>query len=68
LPSKNVTGKLLAVEWSVAGGQIAGHLELGLAGLLDLGRLEGDRRELGDVEEVGRLEVRVALGLAGVDV
>ena len=43
-------------------GQVAGNLQP-LAGLLDLGRLEGRGRILGDVEKVGRFEVAVALRL-----
>src|SRR5262249_43610441 len=48
-------------------GQVAGHLEAVVPRLLDLLRGEGDGGVLRHVEEVGALQVLVALRLAGVD-
>ena len=47
--------------------QIARYLQLVLTRLLHLRRFEGGGGELGDVEEIGRLQVAVAFGLVGVD-
>ncbi len=46
---------------------LAGELDLAVVVGVDRGRVERDLRVLLDVEEVGRLEVAVALLLAGVD-
>jgi hypothetical protein len=48
-------------------GEVSGELQLRVRHLLDLRRLERDGRVLLDVEEVGALEVIIALGDAGVD-
>ena len=47
--------------------QVAGQLVAVAAGELDLGALEGHRRELVDLEEVGRAKVLVALLVVGAD-
>jgi hypothetical protein len=50
----------------IADGQVADELEL-VAGALNTGALEGDRRELLDVEEVGRTQVSITPVVGGVD-
>src|SRR4029450_10863361 len=47
--------------------QVAGDLERVLVDLLDGGRLESELRVLLDAEEVGRAQVLVTPGVAGVD-
>src|SRR5690606_16010655 len=51
----------------VLDGQVAGDAQGVGVGGHDLGRAEGDRRVGLDVEEVGRLQVTVAVRAAGVD-
>ncbi len=48
-------------------GEVTGERHLGRRLALHRDALEGERRVLGDVEEVGRTQVLVALGRVGVD-
>src|SRR5580692_6323245 len=70
-PGVLAASRLFHVEHGLLGhavdGEVARHLEVSLAGPFDALALERDRRELLDVEEVGRLEVAVALRFARVD-